>query len=209
MIAVRLVLVAACLGGLASCGPAAPPATPASREYPCVLAPPEALAPDFSVRQHVTAEAGGKSGSFDAVLQKRGAELVIVGLVAGVRAFVLKQTAAGITYDQSFGPKLPFAPRDVVVDVHRAYFKRLPRAPGERPTGTLRGRLDGEKVEEDWKDGHLVERRFFRPGEHKGAVRVTYDEGCTVERCAPRRLRIENEWFAYAIKIDSDEYDFF
>jgi hypothetical protein len=174
-----------------------------------VLAPPEALTPDFAVHQRVTAEARGRSETFDAVLQKKGGELVVVGLVAGVRAFVVKQTAAGVSYDQSFGPRPPFAPGRVLVDVHRIFFKRLSRTRGERPNGTLRGPLDGEQVEEDWIDGRLVERRFFLSGRERGVVRIAYGDGCTADRCAPREVRLTNEWFGYTIVLENDDYDFF
>ena len=63
-----------------ACGhPAPPPATPQA-EYPAVLHPPAELHPDFSVHQRIEATSRGHSGSFDAVLQKQGNELVVVGL---------------------------------------------------------------------------------------------------------------------------------
>jgi hypothetical protein len=199
-------IIAACLMMWSCAGPSKEPASPASAEYPCILHPPNELGPDFSMRQHVEATAGGRTGSFDGVLQKVGNSLVIVGLgPGGVRAFVLQQDGDAIKLERTMGPELPFSPRNIVVDVHRAFFKKLP--PPQSGTGTVRGTLDDESVEEDWRDGNLVERRFARPGSaHKGVVRITYAPGCTAQRCAPPSLRLVNEWFSYSLAIESTEY---
>jgi hypothetical protein len=200
------------LAGLALAGCAsAPPKPPqAERPYPCIMHPPSELTPDFSVSQHVEATAMGRTGAFDSVVQKHGNELVIVGLgPAGIRAFVLRQTGDAITFDQSFGPKLPFSERNVVIDVHRTFFKRLTTpAPPEAGAATIKGTIDDEAVEEDWRDGSLVERRFSRPGSsYHGVVRVTYGAGCTRERCAPVTTHLVNEWFDYALTITNTDFN--
>jgi hypothetical protein len=202
--ALSLLLVAACSPAVRS------PAPGAEREYPCILHSPDQFSPDFSVSQHVEAAAQGRTGGFDSVLQKHGNELVIVGLgPAGIRAFVLKQSGDAITFERMIaGPELPFSPRNVLVDVHRAFFKRLPQPPGSPGAGTFKGVIDGEEVEEDWRDDNLLERRFRRPGtSYQGAVRVTYAPGCTRQRCAPSKFRLVNEWFGYALEIDCTDYN--
>jgi hypothetical protein len=188
-----------------SCVSCASPAPKSPVEYPGVLHPPSELGPDFSMHQHVVATAGGQTGSFDGVLQKRGNQLVIVGLgPGGIRAFVLQQDGNAIKYERTMGPELPFPPRNIVLDVHRVFFKKLP--PPQSGTGTVRGTLDDESVEEDWRDGNLVERRFTRPSSaHKGIIRITYTPGCTAEKCAPPSIRLVNEWFSYALTIESTE----
>ena len=198
----RLLLVAASV--VPACRP--PAAQPAVRAYPCILHSPDQLGPDFSVRQRVEATSGDRTGAFDGVLQKVGSELVIVGLgPAGVRAFVLKQAADRVTFGQTFGPELPFPPRYILIDVHRAFFKRLP--PPASGSGTSSGRVDDEEVEEDWLDGHLAERRFSRPGSAlEGLVRVTYARGCTVARCAPASFRLVNQWFSYSLTVSNADY---
>jgi len=198
---------AALLLVVAACGPRpSGPVGPAAREYPCILHAPSQLGVDFSVNQHVEATKDGRTGSFDGVLQKAGNDLVIVGLgPAGVRAFVLKQSGDRITFEQAFGPELPFPPRNIVVDVHRAYFKALPPPPSG--AGKVTGTIDDETVEEDWLDGHLAERRFTRPGTtFQGTVRVTYARGCTPQRCAPASFRLVNEWFSYSLAIANTDY---
>lgn len=183
------------------------PSHPANADYPCILHVPSALGADFSVSQHVEASKDGRTGAFDGVLQKVGNELVIVGLgPAGIRAFVLKQSGDQISFEKSFGPDMPFPPRNIVVDVHRAYFKHLPPPPSG--AGTVKGTIDDEQVEEDWVDGNLGERRFTRPGSaFKGVVRITYERGCTAARCAPASFRLVNEWFAYSLRIVSTDYN--
>ena len=175
--------------------------------YPGVLHPPSELTPDVVIEQHVEATKGDRTGGFDAVLQKRGGELVLVGLgPLGVRAFTIWQEGADVRYEQRLGPVFPFPPRDVLVDVHRAFFKRLalPVAPSPRD-GAFRGALDGEDVEEIWRGGELVERRYVRDG-RPGAVRVLYGPGCGVSRCEPASVRLVNEWFGYELVIENRRF---
>jgi hypothetical protein len=189
-----------------ACAPR-PPTTPAApeRTYACALRPLATLGPDFTARQHVEASGHGRSGGFEAVIQKKGDTLVLIGLVAGVRAFVLKEEGDHISFNQSFGPALPFPPEYAIIDVHRVYWKRLPRAAEAPASGVVEGELDGEVVREVWSNGSLVERRFTRPGEFEGAVRIAYGPGCTAARCFPASVRIDNEWFGYSVRIDSRE----
>jgi hypothetical protein len=164
------------------------------------------LHPDFSVHQHIEATSHGRSGSFDAVVQKQGDKLLIVGLgPASVRMFVLEQTEKGITFEQSFGPTLPFPPRNIVVDVHRAFFKGLPPDPAG---GTRTGTVDDEEVREIWQGENLLERRFTR-ADRKDPVTVTYGPGCTRSRCAFTRITLDNPWFAYKLVLENDSYEFF
>jgi|CXWL01.1.fsa_nt_gi hypothetical protein len=173
--------------------------------YPCLLHTPSELSPDFAVEQHIEARISGRSASFDAVVQKRGDELVVVGLgPLGVRAFVLRQVGGEATFEQRMGPPLPFPPRNILVDIHRSFFKRLPT--GDHADGVVRGKLDDEDVTETWKDGMLGERRFERASHPEGAVRILYGPGCTAARCEPTKLRVINEWFGYELLIENRLY---
>ena len=177
---------------------------PIDAEYPGTTPAPETLKPDFMVEQHVEATRGDKKGAFDAVLQKQGDELVVVGLgPMKTRAFVLRQKGLRVTYEQRFGPPLPFPPRNIVVDVHRVFFKRLPHV--ANADGTFDGTLDDERVFEVWRDGMLRERRFFRT-DQRGAVKIEFGEGCRVEKCEPDHVRITNEWFGYTLDITNSIY---
>jgi hypothetical protein len=182
-------------------------------EYPCVLHDPSSLPHEFSVRQTITihAEHDGKpvDGQLDAVLQKQGDTLAIVGFgPMNVKAFTLTQRGDRIELVQYVGPELPFSPRNVVVDVHRILFKRLP-APAEASySGVIRGELDGEHVEETWRDGQLRAAVFTRPGTSLvGAVRIALGPGCTPAACEPETASLTNEWFAYSLEIANEGFE--
>lgn len=200
--------------GTAGCGASTRTSSnPASddRGYPGILRPAAALTPDFSVEQHVEARRDAQHGAFDAVVQKRGATLVVVGLgPMGVRAFVVRQEGNEARFEQTMGPPLPFPPRNVLLDVHRVFFKRLPLPAGDHePAGIVRGAIDGEEITEVWEGGRLIERRFARPDRPNGRVRVIYGPGCDVARCAPTTVHLVNEWFGYELRIDNRNYRFF
>jgi uncharacterized protein DUF3261 len=182
-------------------------------EYPCVLRDPSTLPHDFSVRQSITihAQHDGKpvDGQLDAVLQKQGDTLTIVGFgPMNVKAFTLTQRGDRIEFTQYLGPELPFSPRNVLVDVHRILFKRL-AAPAEAGySGVIRGELDGEHVEETWRDGQLRQAAFTRPGSNlQGAVRIELGPGCTPAACEPETAALTNEWFAYSLEIVNEGYE--
>lgn len=212
----RLAVVA--LLGLAACAHAPRTVvieTSDPADYPCVLHDPTELGADFSVHQHITVHARRKGtgepvdGDFDAVLQKQADTLLVVGLgPMSVKAFTLRQQHGRIEFSQSFGPELPFSPRNIVVDVHRIFFKRLPLPTDPAYTGVVRGELDDEHVEETWQAGSLRARVFTRPGTNlHGAVRIELGTGCTEARCEPVSATLRNEWFAYSLAITNDDFE--
>jgi len=199
---------------LAACG--GPPrhavfATDAPAAYPGVLHPPATLGADFMVRQSLTIHAvrDGKpvTAELDAVLQKRGGELLVLGLgPMDSKAFTLVQRERTIAFDQYMGPPLAFSPRDMIVDIHRVFFKRLP---GEAPDGTRTGELDGEHVEETWHGGELRRIVYTRPGDKRlgGAVTVELGPGCRAARCEPEVATLRNGWFGYTVEIVDDAFE--
>ena len=202
---------------LAACG--GPPKrqslilTSAPSEYPGVLHDPRTLKQDFMVRQTLTIKTQheGKpvEAELDAVLQKQGDALLIVGFgPMNAKAFTVTQRADRIEFAQFMGPELPFSPRDIVVDVHRVYFKRLAAPTGPGYSGVRRGELDGESVEETWQDGQLRGSVFTRPGSKlDGAVRVDRGPGCEPVRCEPESATLVNEWFGYTLAIANEDYE--
>ncbi len=198
---------------LAACGGASRRytfATNAASEYPCVLHPPASLPGSLFVRQRlsITAVREGRpfTGELEAVVQKSGDTLTIIGLgPMSVRAFSLVQRADRIEVEQHLGGELPFSPRNVVVDVHRVYWKRLPGPPPV--DGVRRGSLDGEELEETWRGGELVALSFSRPGAFEGSVRVELGPGCSATACEPASATLYNEWFHYTLEIENDAYE--
>lgn len=182
-------------------------------EYPCVLHDPRTLPHDFLVRQSLTirTQRDGKSMEWqlDAVVQKQRDMLLIVGFgPMSVKAFTLTHRGDRIELAQFMGPELPFSPRNVVVDVHRVFFKRLPAPTQASHSGAVRGELDGETVEETWRDGQLRASVFTRPGSTlRGAIRIELGPGCTPIRCEPESATLHNEWFGYTLTIANEGYE--
>ena len=210
----------ACLVVAAALGCGGPPRTHtvintnSPAEYPGVLHDPKTLRQDFMVRQTLTIKTRheGKpvEGELDVILQKQGDTLLIVGFgPMNAKAFTLTQKGDRIEFAQFMGPPLPFSPRNIVVDVHRVYFKRLPAPTEPTYSGVQRGELDGEHVEETWKDGQLRATVFTRPDDPKlkGAVRIEMSEGCTPARCEPESAKLLNEWFDYTLGIANEGYE--
>jgi Protein of unknown function (DUF3261) len=208
------------------CGPSLPPgltgagvtgqgSAGALADYPGTLLPVELLKPDFSVRQKVAIRYKDKQGGFEAVLQKRGDQLLVVGLgPLGVRTFVLEQRREAISFKQNFGPPLPFPPRNILLDIQRAFFvQRSPFPADVQATSTattlLDGVQDGERIDETWQQGSLKERSYRRPDTHKGAVRVRYQGPCNRKRCQPEKIVLTNEWYGYELTIENEDYEFF
>lgn len=211
---IALGLVAVLAAGAGCGGPARHVVLSASApsEYPFVLHDPATLPHDFLVRQHLTVHARRDGqpvdGQFDAILQKQGDTLLIVGLgPMNVKAFTLEQRGDRIEFTQFFGPELPFSPRNVVVDVHRVFFQHLP-PPAADYSGVARGELDGEAVEQTWQGGELRRAVFTRPGSAlRGAVTVELGPGCTPDACEPASATLRNEWFGYALEIANEGYE--
>jgi hypothetical protein len=207
LIALATVATAATLTACGTQPPAADPSGDASRIYPGELKRPSALGANFAVKQHLRVRFRGREDGFDAVLQKQGDELLVVGLgPVGVRAFVLKQAGDAISFEQRFGPKFPFPPRNVLVDIHRAYFMQLSSPPpSANAVSSIRGDQDGEQISETWQGGNLIRKSFQRPGQ-TGEVTLSYEGPCTRSACRPSRIALNNGWYGYELIIENEDY---
>lgn len=178
--------------------------TPGS--YPGTLASPSELPSDFLWRQRLTATYGDREDSFDVVLQKRGDELVLIGLTPfGTKAFVLTQTGTTIAFQPLIDQAAPFPPRFVLLDIHRAYFPALPGPSATRPDGEHRAEVDGEEVVETWAGGRLQSRRFRRldatpPGDLVVRYLAWSDDGLD-----PLTVVLDNGWFGYRLGVETVE----
>jgi len=209
---VLLVIVSACAGtpkrhfDVLSSAPA---------EYPGTLRDPKTIAANFFVRQTLTVHTTDKQGKpveaeLEAVLQKQGDTLQVVGFgPMSVKAFTLVHKGDRIVFDQFYGPQMPFSPRNIVVDIHRVFFMRLPPPTDPKFTGVNKGELDGEHVEETWKDGQLRATTFTRPGDPKlkGAIRIQLSDGCDPQHCEPETAQLRNEWFGYTLSIANEAFE--
>jgi len=185
-------------------GPRAEPAA-RPRVVPAALLPPSALAFDFQWRQRVSARWPTGQQSFEAVLQKRGGELVLLGLSPlGVPGFVLKLRESGeVEVDNRTGQPLPFEPHFILADVQRVFF---PWLAGDAPAaGERSGQRGQTRVSERYANGELVERRFERDTpQGLERVQVHYEAGAP-GRDAPARVRLDNPLLGYALTIETLE----
>lgn len=186
---------------LAACG--SPSAAPI-RDYPGPLHAPSTYPRDFALDQTVTAHHAQGSDTFRAVVEKNGDALVMVGLGPhGGRAFVLAQEGDAIRFESQLPRELPFPPRYMLLDVHRAWLLGLPGAP--LADGEHQGELEGEEITETWADGRLLARTFRRlDGRPAGLVRITYQGGLSTDLSAepPTRVELDNGWFGYRLVIE-------
>ncbi len=187
---------------LVACGqhpPPAPPEYPGTLVAPAELRSPPGFGDAFAIEQRVRSESSQGTHEFRAVLQKREDTLLLVGLGPhGGRGFVLTQRGDDVSFESHIPAELPFPPRFMLLDVHRAFFRGLegPLADGEH-----RGEMDGEEVVEQWRGGLLRERTFRRLDDRPpGLIRVTYEEGLGGEQ-PPEIVHLDNRWFGYQLTI--------
>ncbi len=190
--------LALALAACASPRPAGPPA-----EYVGALVPTGDIRGAFLARQHVSAHyPGGHDVEFDAVMQKQGDTLTLLGMTPfGTRAFLLQQRGTEVSFTSYLPRELPFPPRYMLLDIHRTFFIGLgapPAADGER-----RGTRDGEEIVERWQAGRLMERRFRRlDGRPAGDIVVRYGDGMQ-GHAPPRVIEFRNGWFGYTLSIET------
>jgi len=187
---------------LVACGPATTRRVPA--DYPGTLERPAELhAPGlgeaFALEQRVRSTSSQGEYEFRAVLQKQGDTLIVVGLGPhGGRGFVLTQRGDDIEFESYLPRELPFPPRYMLLDIHRAFFKGLE---GPLPDGVHREQRGEEEITERWEGGLLRERTFQRTsGEPEGTIRVTYEPGLGGDE-PPREVTLHNGWFGYTLTI--------
>jgi len=193
---VLLSLVTACAHGAP---PAAALPAPTAKDLPR----PDAIPGTFTVRQKLTARSARGGGSFEAVLQKKPGEVLLVGLTPyGSRAFVLRQTDADVQFTSYIPRELPFPPTFILLDVHRVLDAWL--GPGSA-SGARSGIVGAQRIDEQWRDGKLVERRFTRAAvaasAPHGDVTITYSGDGPAGLAA--LVTLENQRFGYTLTVES------
>lgn len=176
--------------------------------YPTALTDPAQLAGDFLFEQEITLEFHDRDGethqrSFRAVLQKRGAELLLLGLAPhGGRGFTLSQRGQQIDFTAHVELELPFPARYILHDVHRVWFQPMLTPDAD---GVARAERHGEDIIERFEAGRLVERRFERvDSEPSGAIVVRFDgglaAGAPLAAAPPSTVTLDNPWFGYTLR---------
>ena len=142
---------------------AGPPANLSEQSYPGALAT-TLGGPDFLARQRLDGRIGERKIHGEAVVQKQGEALTLIGLTPfGTKAFVAQQRGGEVT-SQVMAPegKLPFPPRFMLLDVNRVLYLGLPGAP--LADGTHSGAVGEERVTEVWQGAALWQASAPLPG---------------------------------------------
>lgn len=167
-------------------------------ESPGVLRAATALEHEAVWQQRVIAHWGdGEDYGFDAVIQRSGEKLTILGLSpSGSVSFSIVLTAGVVRLVNNMPDGFPFPPRNILMDVQRAFYPWL-------VPGVTEGIVDGERISEIWRDGQIAERSFSRlDGVPAGAITVRY-EWAGRNMHLPASTVLENGWFGYRLEIQT------
>ncbi len=166
-----------------------------------VLLPVAALRGDLVLQQRVTIRWGDNEQSFDAVLQKRGDELLLLGLGPMNRVgFVLTLDDGGVHFENRSGRDLAFEPERILADVQRVFY---PWITSEPPCVDCERYVTrpGLAISERIGSAYLEERRFEDLGESKrGTIIVRYDDWMD-RGSIPGRAVLTNDWYGYELRI--------
>jgi hypothetical protein len=180
---------------------------------PLRLLPVSALDESFIWEQRVTASwkraGAGKqpssgSAGFDAVLQRRGDQLLLVGLSPmKTPGFIVTYQNGRVSFKNNSKRRLPFSPRYMIADVQLAFFPWLGPQNQAGFTGKrsgVRGRL---LIEEHYKKGRLS-RRVFRRRDAPGLGQVVVEySGWQAGQSAPRKTVLRSGWYGYRLTIET------
>ena len=166
-------------------------------ECPGELVASGAIEGEFLLRQRWSVERGGETFTLEVVAQKRGDELVLVGLhPLGAKLFTLRQRGIETRVEAAPAPALEVPPLDVLRDLHRARFLAPAGAGGD---GRTSERRDGTEISE-WREGGRLRERSFRRLADDRLVTLRFDEPAPGGGDAAR-VEIENAWCGYRAEV--------
>lgn len=203
-VATRLAVVVVCAVAFLGCPRVQVEDDGAPALGPGSLLPADAIPYDFAWQQVVTIAWDGRDESFDAVLQKRGDVVELIGLgPMGRPAFVITHGADGVLMENLAGRELPFEPAYMIADVQKvSYPWGEPVVDGSTETRTLD--VAEFTVEETWTDGHLTARTFARAdAPDRGVATVRYEGWGDGD--APATATFDNAWFGYVLRVRTVE----
>lgn len=173
------------------------------------LLPVETLGVDLVLQQRVTIQWNGREEGFGAVLQKRGDELLLLGLgPMNSVGFRLALVGDEVSFDNRTGRELPFVPERILLDVQRVFYPWIDEAESASCSRCDRqGSRDGIEVVERIGASHLEERRFvIRDGplgeERRTEVVVRYEAWLEDPR-VPARAILSNGRFGYELLVET------
>ena len=158
---------------------------------------------DLVLQQRVTIRWQGGEESFGAVLQKRGDELLLLGLgPMNSVGFTLALDESGVRLESRIGRDLPFEPERILADVQRVFY---PWVDGDVGCADCESRSTcaGLNVSEKRGKAFLEERRFEDISERqRGLIVVRYDDwidGGSI----PGRAVLSNGWYDYELIVET------
>ena len=167
------------------------------------LLPVGALREDLVMKQTVSVRWQDREESFEAVLQKHGSELLLVGLgPMNTVGFSLTLDDRGVTFENRTGQELPFLPERILADVQRVFYPWIEENP-ICSNCRREGMRAGLEIRERIGDGFLEERRFSVSGRPERGELVVRYEGWIDGFSVPRRAILSNGWFGYELSIDT------
>jgi hypothetical protein len=153
-------------------------------------------------QQRVSATHGTKHGSFDAVVQKKQRELLVLGLTPmNTRGFSLRQQGSDIEYTQFVPFELPFAPASVLYDIHRAFFYNLLEAFPN--SGTRHSTFEGEQLTDEFSEGRLIARRFANVSGSTQDLTIAYSPVGYARGVPPEITTIDNRAYGYRLVVET------
>lgn len=167
------------------------------------LLPVSTLAHDLVLQQRVTIRWQDREERFDAVFQKRGDELLLLGLgPMNSVGFTLTLDAEGVRFENRSGREMPFEPERILADVQRVFYPWIP-AEGSCTNCeqyVVRGDLE---VSEKIGPERIMERRFVDLSGRRGSeILVRFEdwlEGGTI----PGRAILRNGWYGYELTVET------
>lgn len=191
-----------------ACRSHAPTKTPKESEsnelgpYRGPLVPPEDIPTDFVWQQRVSAFFGETKGAFDAILQKTGEELLVLGLTPfKTRGFALEQRGQTYEYEQFVPFDLPFSPEAVLYDIHRAFFFELE---GPFPSsGSRASSFEDETIVDTFADGKLIRRVFSSVSGTNEKLLVDYAAPGYAPLRPPSMTKLDNRAYGYRLEVET------
>ena len=191
-------------------GPSASPMRDPAKADPFAhsLLPVSDLQPDLLMRQRVTIAWKDREESFEAVLQKRGDVLLLLGLgPMNAVGFSLTLDDRGVEFENRTGRAMPFDPERILADVQRVFYPWLGDASSclecER-----RGIREGLEVVERIGPSGLVERRFTPadPPQSRSIV-ITYQPTWLEDGLVPTLAVLRNDSAGYELTVETDSVE--
>jgi hypothetical protein len=168
------------------------------------LLPVADLQPDLLMRQRVTIGWKDREESFEAVLQKRGDVLLLLGLgPMNAVGFSLTLDDRGVVFENRTGRAMPFDPERILADVQRVFYPWL----GDAATCLeceRRGVREGVEVVERFGARGLVERRFtpVDPPQSPSIV-VRYQQPWLEDGRIPAFAVLHNDSAGYELTVET------